>query len=376
VTTQVKTTTDSDFWGGLQAALTAIVGGEEGRSVVLNQESGMILVRAFPKDLRAVESYLKATQLVVERQVVLEAKVIDVTLSRDYQAGINWAAFKSGNNSHSAIGVSGATADITTRSGNGGPLYMNTGDTSFVTPGKFGSVVAQSLGKGFFGLALQTANFAALLNFLETQGSISVLSSPRIATLNNQKAVLKVGTDDLFVTGITTTTTTTTTGNPIITPTVTLQSYFSGISLDVTPQIDEDNNIILHVHPAVTVVTEKIKTLNLGTTIGTYVLPLASSSVNETDAIVRAKDGNIIAIGGLMRQEQDLSNSQLPGADKLGAAGSLFGQRGNAMSKRELVILLKPTVITADQAWTKDLNDTNERLRSLDPIQFSIEKKE
>jgi MSHA biogenesis protein MshL len=186
--------------------------------------------------------------------------------------------------------------------------------------------------------------------------------------------VLKVGTDDLFVTGITTTTTTTTTGNPIITPTVTLQSYFSGIALDVTPQIDEDNNIILHIHPAVSVVTEKTKTLNLGTTIGTYILPLASSSVNETDAIVRAKDGNIIAIGGLMRQEQDLSNTQLPGADKLGGAGSLLGQRGNTLSKRELVILLKPTVITADQAWAQDINETNERLRGMDPGQFSLEK--
>ncbi|HEX8962575.1 MAG TPA: secretin N-terminal domain-containing protein [Rhodocyclaceae bacterium] len=374
VTTQVQTTTDSDFWGDLKTALTAIVGSDEGRSVVVNEDSGMIVVRAMPKDLRSVDSYLKATQLVVERQVVLEAKVIDVTLSRDYQAGINWAAFKSGNNSHAALGVSGATADITTRSGMGGPLYMNTGDSSYVTPGKFGSVVAQSLGKGFFGLALQTANFAALLNFLETQGSVSVLSSPRIATLNNQKAVLKVGTDDLFVTGITTTTTTTTTGNPIITPTVTLQSYFSGIALDVTPQIDEDNNIILHVHPAVSVVTEKTKTLNLGSTIGTYVLPLASSSVNETDAIVRARDGNIIAIGGLMRQEQDLSNTQLPGAEKLGAAGSLLGQRGNTLTKRELVILLKPTVISADAAWAKDINETNERLRGMDPIQFSLEK--
>lgn len=418
VTTQVQTSTDSDFWGDLKMALTAIVGSEEGRNVVVSQESGTIVIRAFPKEMRSVESYLRATQLVVERQVMLEAKIIDVALNRDYQAGINWGSFKSGPNSRAAVGVVGPATSLGARNaGNvnvtqgyervvdpttnavtyvaipsgyaptaaaasaaglafGSNQNLSSGNTSVVTPGTAGSVLTSALGKGFIGLALQTANFAALLNFLETQGSVSVLSSPRIATLNNQKAVLKVGTDDLFVTGITTTVTQNTTGNNTVTPTITLQSYFSGISLDVTPQIDEDNNIILHIHPAVSVVTEKTKNLDLGASGGTVTLPLASSSVNETDSIIRAKDGHIIAIGGLMRQEQDLTNTQLPGADKLGAASTLFGQRGNTLSKRELVILLKPTVIGTDEAWAKDISDTNERLRGMDPIQFSLEKKE
>ena len=99
-----------------------------------------------------------------------------------------------------------------------------------------------------FGLALATSNFASLLTFLETQGNVQVLSSPRLATLNNQKAVLKVGTDEFFVTGVSTTSTTT--GSATQTsPTITVQPFFSGIVLDVTPQIDEDGNIILHVHP-------------------------------------------------------------------------------------------------------------------------------
>ena len=195
-----------------------------------------------------------------------------------------------------------------------------------------------------------------------------MLSSPRIATLNNQKAVLKVGTDDLFVTNVTTTITGMAVGTqPIVTPVVTLQSYFSGISLDVTPQIDEDNNIILHIHPAVSSSRKRSRTSTSAAPMGNFTLPLASSSVNETDSIIRAKDGNIVAIGGLMRQEQDVSDTGLPGASKMGAVGTFFGQRGNTLTKRELVILFKPTVVSDDQQLAGDVEQTNARLRDLDP---------
>jgi MSHA biogenesis protein MshL len=358
-TSRVSMSTDSDFWGDLNRALASIVGNTEGRSVVINPSSGVVLIRALPNELRSVEKYLKATQLIAERQVMLEAKIIDVTLSEDFQSGVNWGAFKSGPNSRSGIGVAqpGATIGVGTAAQTIGQV---TDPTLSVTPGLLGSIAASTLSKGFIGLAFQTANFAALLNFLETQGSVSVLSSPRIATLNNQKAVLKVGTDELFVTNITSSTTTTTTGS-VSSPSVTLQPYFSGISLDVTPQIDEDGNIILHVHPAVSTVAEKEKVIDLGA-LGIYRLPLAASSINETDSIVRVQDGNIVAIGGLMRQEQSSDRSQLPGAT--GAAANLLGQRSAALRKRELVILIKPTMIDNDRVWTQDLRDVQERVRA------------
>jgi MSHA biogenesis protein MshL len=230
-------------------------------------------------------------------------------------------------------------------------------------PGTAGAIAAASSGAGFFGLALQTANFAALLNFLETQGSTSVLSSPRVATLNNQKAVLKVGTDELYVTNVTSNTTTNATGSSTFSPSLTLQPYFSGISLDVTPQIDDDDNIILHIHPAVTSVTEKEKLIDLGTQ-GQFKLPLAASTVNETDSIVRARDGYIVAIGGLMSQSNTVDRSGLPGTTG-SDAGSLFGQRGRSSQKRELVILLKPTLIRDEKAWSRDIDATAERIEKM-----------
>lgn len=353
ITSRVTTDSNTNFWKDLDDALRTIVSGE-GRNVVVNSISGVVVIRALPGELRSVEQYLKATQLMVERQVMLEAKILEVRLFEQYQAGVNWSSFN-GRNNRLSIGVvpPGSTMQAS------GPLSTN---SVSALPGLAGSVAASSLGGGFVGLAFQTANFAALLNFLETQGSVSVLSSPRIASINNQKAVLKVGTDELFVTNVTTTTTSTAAGTTA-TPSLTLQPYFSGISLDVTPQIDSDGNIILHVHPAVSTVTEKDKIIDLGT-LGSFKLPLASSSVNETDSIVRVQDGNIVAIGGLMSQEQTNNRSGLPGTVN-SVAGTLFGQRGNSLAKRELVILLRPTIIHDDRAWVKDIEESGERVRNL-----------
>jgi MSHA biogenesis protein MshL len=218
-----------------------------------------------------------------------------------------------------------------------------------------------------FGLAFQTSNFAALLNFLESQGNVHVLSSPRIATLNNQKAVLKVGTDEFFVTEITggTQSTTAIAGTS---PTVKVQPFFSGIMLDVTPRIDENNEIILHIHPSVSTVTTVNKTVDMGssstgtgTTVANIInLPLASSSVSETDSIVRARDGQIIAIGGLMRQADTNDESGLPMLPK-----SIFGQTNKRTEKRELVILLKPTVVDSDKAWSDDIARSRDRMNSM-----------
>jgi MSHA biogenesis protein MshL len=177
--------------------------------------------------------------------------------------------------------------------------------------------------------------------------------------LNNQKAVLKVGTDEFFVTEISggSQATVNVAGTA---PTVKMQPFFSGIALDVTPKIDGNNEIILHVHPSVSSVTTVNKVLNLGVTTGTYTLPLASSSVSETDSIVRARDGQIVAIGGLMRQDATNGESGLPGLPKM-----LFGQTSKVNNKRELVILIKPTVVDNDKDWSDDIAHSRDRVERL-----------
>ena len=367
---RVQTSSDYDFWRDLGNALTTIVGTQDGRGVIMNPASGVVLVKAMPGELRSVDEFLKATQLVVERQVMLEAKIIEVSLSDAYQTGINWSKF-SGLTNKFAIGISAPGATLAgSGSISGSATGVVAGTATTATPGVGGSLATGSTGRGFFGLAFQSEDFAALVSFLEGQGDVQVLSSPRIATTNNQKAVLKVGTDDYYVTNVSTTVTTTTT-NPLVTPNITLQPFFSGIALDVMPQIDDDGNIILHVHPSVSVVEEKIKTVNLGD-MGTYTLPLASSSINETDSIVRVKDGSIVAIGGLMSQEQSNTRYGLPGASGISGIGALFGQKSSASKKRELVILMRSTVIKGENSWREAATDAQERMQGLDPRQQRV----
>jgi MSHA biogenesis protein MshL len=361
---RVTTTSDNDFWGDIGAAIRAIIGTEGGRSVVVNAQAGVILVRGVPSELRSVEQYLKAMSLVVERQVMLEAKIIEVTLSDQFSTGINWSAFR-GNfgagvvSPGTTLGTTGALSSFTARGPDGSLLEGST---------LAANVAARTLAAGatvpgsILGLAFQTSSFAALLDFLESQGTVHVLSSPRIAALNNQKAVIKVGTDEFFVTNISTTTATTGTTNTV-SPTITVQPFFSGIALDVTPQISDDDQITLHVHPSVSLVTDKTKTLNLGT-LGVITLPLASSNINESDTIVRVRDGTIAAIGGLMKQQQSNVNSGVPGTTDT-ALGSIFGSRNRQLTQSELVILLKVTVIKGDAVWQQQAQELNERVQNL-----------
>ena len=340
--THVRTTSDADFWSEVSASLQAMVGGAGGRSVVLNPASGVIVVRATSVELRQVDQYLRAIQVSIERQVMIEAKIIEVSLSKEAQTGINWGAFGRilGDKLGVALGVAAPGTVLQTV----GALVA---DGAIVKPAE--SLTTTGQGRGFYGLALQSNNFAALLNFLETQGDVSVLSSPRIATLNNQKAVLKVGTDELYVTGVTTTTTSSG-DSSVSSPTLNLQPFFSGIALDVTPQVDDQGNVMLHVHPSISRVAEQNKNIDLGD-LGQFRLPLASSAISEIDSLVRVRDGEIVAIGGLMKQESRADRSGVQGLQDVPGVGALFRQTSDLNSKRELVILLKPTVIRDDAPW-------------------------
>jgi len=367
----VSTESNNDFWGELRETLASIIGSDGGRRVIVNPHSGVIAIRALPSEIRNAETYLRTTQLIIERQVMIEAKIIEVQLSSSFSSGVNWAAFRNSNGRLSAgpaapgtllqptgpIGTGASAADPVTGALTL-PQLAATAGTNLVTS-------ATNLGS-IFGLAFQSSDFAALLQFLETQGNVQVLSSPRIATVNNQKAVLKVGTDEFFVTSVSTSTTSSASGN-VTSPTINVQPFFSGIALDVTPQIGEGDAIILHLHPSVSVVAEKTKNVNLGS-LGTFQLPLAASTVNESDSVVRVQDGRIVAIGGLMKQNESGDSSGLPGTTGSSVLGSLFGQRARSSTKSELVMLLKPTIIRGESDWERDAADLQQRMQNLEPV--------
>jgi len=364
-TSRVTTQHQTDFWTELRTAILTMVGTGEGRSVVVSPHSGVVVVRAFPQQLRAVEQYLRATKLAVERQVMIEAKIIEVELSEAYQAGVNWALFR---NSGPDLAVGQIATGATTTLGSRGQPLRSGNLAVDATQRSVQSVVTAATATaagGIFGLALQTSNFAALIEFLESQGNVQVLSSPRIATLNTQKAVLKVGRDEIFVANIEPGTAVATAGGAAQqTPTPRLAPFFSGIVLDVTPQIDESSNIILHIHPAISDVTERTRSIPFGASGEPVNFPLASRAVNESDTIVRVSDGNIVAIGGLMSLDVRDQRGGVPGVSDEGL-GRLFRNTNRSSRKRELVILLKPTLIHSDRNWEQDLGETRRRFERL-----------
>ncbi len=364
---RVTTSLNNDLWSEIATAVKAMIGTEAGRNVVVSPQAGVIVVRALPAELRSVAELLDTMAVVVERQVMLEAKIIEVRLTDGTQTGVNWAAFDSGTNSRFAGGVltpgsslatTGAISAFTARNDDG---TLKANSVIEAQPGRPGFIDAGVGTPGtLLGLAFQTNSFAALVSFLETQGDLSVLSSPRIATLNNQKAVLKVGTDEFFVTNVTSNVTFTGTTSTQ-SPTITTQPFFSGVALDVTPQIDDNDVITLHIHPSVSLVTEITKDLDLGSA-GQFRIPLASSDISESDTIVRVNSGQIVAIGGLMKELTARNRRQVPGLGDIPLVGALFGNSQTAKEKTELVILLKPTIIKTAADWQDDLDATRRRM--------------
>ncbi len=358
VGTQISTEQpETSFWAELGDALGAIVGEGQGRSVVVNPQSGVVVVRAIPNELREVEAFLRATQLIAQRQVILEAKILEVELSDGFQTGINWVAVFG---DFTALQTGGGTT-LNNQSGlsdiASAPVRLDRGQAGFA-PDQAGSAEADIVGQvasafgGVFGLAVRANDFAAFIELLGRQGNVQVLSSPRIATMNNQKAIIKVGVDEFFVTDVSTTTVTGT--STTSTPNIELTPFFSGIALDVTPQISEAGDVTLHIHPTVSLVVDQQKTITISNVVQT--LPLARSTVRESDSIVRAQSGQVVVIGGLMQDRSDDGQAKIPGLGDVPVIGGLFKHQRERTVKSELVILLRPVVIDADARWAEALD--------------------
>ncbi len=355
--TEIRTVQpETSYWSELQASITAILGGAEGRSVVVSPQSGVVVVRAMPNELREIEDYLRTTQAIAARQVVLEAKILEVELDDGFRQGIDWqGVFKVDGKQVTLNQLGGGTlVENGTSAINGAQVTLDPGASKALV-----TAAASAFG-GVFAAAIAFSDFNAFIELLDSQGTVHVLSSPRVATVNNQKAVIKVGSDEFFVTDISSTTTTG--SSTTTTPSVELTPFFSGVALDVTPQIGADGAVMLHVHPTISEVRDQQKTLTIGTV--TQVLPLALSTVRESDTVVRARSGQVVVIGGLMQTRYQRDRADTP-MSATPLVGSLFTQRRELASKIELVILLKPIVVDSGREWGALIRGSAERVRSI-----------
>jgi MSHA biogenesis protein MshL len=329
--TSISTRTETDFWAELLATLESMLGKGEGKSVMVTPQAGLVTVRAMPKEIRAVKAFLDVSEEIIQRQVILEARILEVALDDGYQQGINW-----------------------------GQILANSGSTDFQfsnTAGTIGNSISAALGN-VTSLSFINKDFSGVLSLLSTQGNVQVLSSPRVTAINNQKAVIKVGDDEYFVTDVSSQSTISSSTTSVV-PNIELTPFFSGIALDVTPQIDADGMVLLHVHPSVieTQEQEKIVTLNQEQ----FVLPLAQSNIRESDTVIRAKSGEIVVIGGLMQSIISESESKTPLLGDIPILGNLFKNKRNSEIKKELVILIKPTVVGKD-TWRQELRRSRDQM--------------
>ena len=336
----IYTENESDFWKELKETLETLVGTDGGRSVIVSPQAGLVTIKALPGEIKAVKKFIDDTQSHLRRQVIIEAKIMEVTLNDDYQQGIDWATLG----------------------------HIEGTNITFATAGDIvGNTISSALG-GTSQLAFSNLrsngelDFSGVITLLQTQGNVQVLSSPRITASNNQKAVIKVGQDEYFVTEVSSTTTTGTATTT--TPEVTLTPFFSGIALDVTPQIAPDGEVILHVHPSVTTTSEQNKVFSVGDQ--DFNLPLAQSSVRESDTIVKAQSGEIVVIGGLIETRKTDQESKTPLLGDIPIFGELFKSKAKATQKKELVIMLKP-VVAGHNTWNEQLKEARDLLKQWFP---------
>ncbi|WP_394129329.1 pilus (MSHA type) biogenesis protein MshL [Shewanella maritima] len=323
--TFIRSKTKTDFWGELEGTLSSIIGKTgDGRQVVVTPQAGLVTIRAYPNELRQVRNFIKKAETHLQRQVILEAKILEVTLSDGYQQGIQW---------DSVVGHIGST------------------NVEFGTSPSTGlsDAITNVIG-GVTSISVSGSDFNTMISLLDTQGDVDVLSSPRVTASNNQKAVIKVGNDEYFVTDVSSTTVAGTT--PVTTPQVELTPFFSGIALDVTPQIDDEGNVLLHVHPSVINVQEQIKEIKVSDS--TLQLPLAQSEIRESDTVIKASSGDVVVIGGLMKSDNIEVVSKVPLLGDIPFVGEAFTNRSRSTTKTELIIMLKPTVV-GDGTWATEL---------------------
>jgi MSHA biogenesis protein MshL len=303
---------------------------EKGRKLIINKSTGVVWVTDYPLNLNKVALFLESIEGSSQRQVTIQAKIMEVTLSDDYKAGINWKVIEALPRS---VNLSWGLTDKAGTTGFPGGTTFSTSATgtseTVATPGVF---KIKPFG-GIFAIGALGSDVALsdILQAISEQGDIKVLSSPTLSTLNNQKAIIRVANQDVFfITGAVATQTT-------VTQTIQPMTIDIGLILDVTPQIADDGAIIMNIHPSVTE-----KTGDKPSPDGKTTFPLLS--VRETDTTVRVRNGQTIVIAGLMQEKKDETAIEVPVLRSIPLLGGLFRYKSETKKNSELVIMITPTL--------------------------------
>ncbi|MBN1613971.1 MAG: pilus (MSHA type) biogenesis protein MshL [Deltaproteobacteria bacterium] len=279
------------------------------QKVLINRMTGTIIVTATKRNLEKVEQYLDVVRKVMNRQVLVEAKIIEVTLSDALQFGIDWTFI----------------------------LSSSTDTATFSTTGFAGIVPVSSPA---FSIATTAKDFTSLLKAIEQQGETRILSNPRISIMNGQTSILSVGTKTDFISKVTVTQPTVTGGSPTYAPET--SSLLSGIMIGMVPFITETGEISLTITP----ITSDLVTMTPAPVGGTVTIQLPTIALREMSTTVKVRNGQMVILGGLIQEREELTDSQIPFLGDIPLLGYFFKSRNKLVRKTELVILLQPVIIS------------------------------
>jgi MSHA biogenesis protein MshL len=284
----------------------------DGKSLLIEPGSGVVMVQGGPAIQKRVELFLKETQQRGQRQVQLEARIVEVTLDNDSQMGVNW---------NSLLSRSGPKSSLTTTANSNA-----------------------NLAGGLLTLVAQSGRVQAVLTALAADDRLKVLSSPRLSTLNNQKAILRVVTEQPFFSITSQVTPGSGFGGDIKTETVTSTIVPNGIILDIQPQIGDDGNITLAVNPSVSQIVDTLSAVSL-LNAGGILASLPVVNRRDLDAIVRVKSGDTLVLAGIIQTKENTSNTGVPWLRNVPLLGSLFSRDQKTKSRTELAIFITPTLM-------------------------------
>jgi len=322
------------FWDSIEKSIGSILGVQTGaagtggataavqQGYTINRLTGMVHVTASKKNLQKIEDYIKSVKKTIGRQVMIEARIIEVALSDVFQFGIDWTLVDRfmTNAGRTTSSFTFGTALFNTVVPNTGPAFTITGAPSF-------------------GGAEGDLNFT--MRALEEQGEVRTLSNPKINIMNGQTALLTVGRNEAYISKVESTTTAGTA--TVTTFTVETNSVLSGMLIGILPYINESGEISLTVTPIVSDLV-KFTTKNIGTPT-VVELSLPTVDLRQLSTTVKVRHGDVIVIGGLIQQKESLTDDQLPFLGNIPLLGYLFKSRNKLERKIELVIVLQPVLV-------------------------------
>ena len=327
-----------DFWKTISAELLAIINtGAEGykaQAPIINANAGMITVTGTKKQLDRVSEYIELLKERLHKQVLIDVSIISVTLDSSNKTGVDWSKFQLSFNSTSMFNNSNDNANM-----------YHTSPYSEV--GLSGTPILNNL------TVVDDAVFSVsgLIDFLGSSGDAKVVSSPKVLTMNNQQALITVGDNINY--RVPEETSSTETASSIAT-TFTNYSIFIGVLLNITPEISEDNEIILRINPSVS--SFKYTDDDQRTTNPREIAP--DTQEKKLSTVVKVKDGSTIILGGLIASEKGHENSSVPLLSSIPLLGEAFKHSEETLKTRELVFVITPRIIGTkgtDKATLKDL---------------------